>query len=207
MGDEAPQSPSPSSSPTESSPTTKLPSASGCYFKQPAASTKCGGPFSEWERDTWGEQNADSGANEASCMARQSGHDAYCGVSTEWLYVAGGAQNGDASPSPTSIVSDALLDFVPLPCAWQQDLRSASGATFEGAKIRSDGGVELCKDCAQRCYAQMRDCVGFVMEPYSNDRPLLGKCTYFLRIDKIESAENNHMFALTAAAEVNVLTT
>jgi len=158
------------------------------------------------ERDTWGEQNANSGANEASCMARQSGHDAYCGVSTEWHYVAGGAHNGDASPSPTSTVSDALLDFVPLPCAWQQDLRSASGATFEGVKIRSDGGVELCKDCAQRCYAQMRDCKGFVLEPYSKSNPEVGKCTYFSRIDKIQSANEEDTLALATAAEVTGLT-
>merc|ERR1719356_558476 len=72
------------------------PSSPGCYFKQPAASSKCGGPFPEWERDTWGETNANSGATEAECMARKAGHDAYCEVSTEWFF------GGATTPSPSS---------------------------------------------------------------------------------------------------------
>merc|ERR1712176_866429 len=59
----------------------------GCYYKQPTASSKCGGPFTEWERDVWGEENAQSSEIEALCKARKDGHDAYCGVTTEWQFV------------------------------------------------------------------------------------------------------------------------
>merc|ERR1712232_646904 len=61
----------------------------GCYFKQPTASTKCDGPFLQWERDDWGMQNANSGASEAACMDRKAGHDSHCGTSTTWKFVAG----------------------------------------------------------------------------------------------------------------------
>lgn len=204
--DEGPPSPSPQSIPAESGPTPTLPSAPGCYFKQLTSSARCGGPFLEWEQDTWGEENAHSSASETSCIGRKSGHDSYCGVSTEWLFVGGGASSTDASAKPSPTSDDVLLDFEPWPCTWQQDLRSLSAATFEGVTIRSDGGVQLCKDCAQRCYAQMHDCVGFVMEPHSSNEPQIGKCTYFSRIDKIKSVENKGTLALTTAAQVDVLT-
>merc|ERR1711933_276460 len=134
-------------------------------------------------------------------MARKLGHDANCGVTTEWHFVG----DGDVSPKPTPRSGDVSLDFEPYPCSWQQDLRSASGATFQGVTIRSDGGVQLCKDCAQRCYAQTRNCIGFVMEPYSNNKLDIGKCTYFSRIDRIESVKNDGTLALTPAVEVDAL--
>eukprot|EP00928_Gymnodinium_smaydae_P055015 TRINITY_DN3867_c0_g1_i7.p1 TRINITY_DN3867_c0_g1~~TRINITY_DN3867_c0_g1_i7.p1 ORF type:complete len:639 (-),score=75.49 TRINITY_DN3867_c0_g1_i7:403-2319(-) len=78
----------PTPTPTKGpSPASGVPTAPGCYFKQPVASTKCGGPFLDWERDAWGEANKNSASSEASCKSRQVGHDEYCGVGSEWLYV------------------------------------------------------------------------------------------------------------------------
>lgn len=43
----------------------------------------------------------------------------------------------------------------------------------------------------------MRDCVGFVFEPYSNsDR---GACTYFSRIDSVETVDSDGILAVTTA--------
>merc|ERR1711879_1024000 len=100
VGATTPAPPPPTSFPTRSptppptpfptrSPTPVTPLPFGCYFKQASASSKCGGPFLEWERDFWGEANANSAASEANCMARKTGHDGYCGVTTEWRFVGG----------------------------------------------------------------------------------------------------------------------
>lgn len=50
-----------------------------------------------------------------------------------------------------------------------------------GDELRTDGGVKLCQDCANRCWNQMPTCVGFVFLGYgmpSGD----GKCTYYSSI-------------------------
>merc|ERR1719356_690257 len=119
----------------------------GCYYKQASASQKCGGPFLEWERDVWGEANADSGTSEENCLARKAGHDAYCGVTTEWRSVGAPptpatAPAPTAAPKPTPTPTaeppgDSLsLSFEPYSCKWKHDLHSMAGATFEGATIR-----------------------------------------------------------------------
>lgn len=66
------------------------PTSPGCYFKQASHSSKCGGPHTEWEKDAWGMQNAESGDSETKCRSRKSGHDSYCEVSSEWLFVPHG---------------------------------------------------------------------------------------------------------------------
>merc|ERR1712187_1005625 len=99
--------------------------------------------------------------------------------------------------------SSSSSRFKPRSCDWADDLQSASGATFEGATIRTDGGVKLCQDCANRCYVQMNICVGFVFEPYSNSES--GPCAYFSRIDFVMTAENDAILALTTPAQFNGL--
>merc|ERR1712014_464274 len=84
--------------------------------------------------------------------------------------------------------------FKPQSCSWADDLQSASGVSLEGATIRTDGGVKLCQDCANRCYVQMNNCVGFVFEPYSNSES--GTCTYYSRIDLVRTADNDDILAL-----------
>merc|ERR1712151_498329 len=178
-------------------PPTKLPS--GCYYKQDSASSKCAGPFLEWERDFWGEANANSGASEEDCMARKTGHDGYCGVTTEWRFV-GGAE----TPAPeheittTAPFGDSSFRPEPYPCNWRNDLQFAVGATFEGATIRTDYGVSACQDCTQRCFFQIGDCVGIVYEPYSSGNR--GKCTYFSRIGAVKTADTDDILALTTSA-------
>jgi len=211
--------PDPNPTPVPTAPTL----APGCYLKQPTASSKCGGPYLEWERDTWGEANAQSATSEAACHSRKAGHDAYCECSTEWLYVfadtttsmAASATTTTAttttasatSTTATTSVGDASsLDFEPWSCVWQHDLRSAAGAALEGATIRTDHGVALCRDCAQRCYAQMTDCVGLVWEPSLDSSPQVGKCTYFSRIDDVKAADKSAIFALTTSARLDGLT-
>jgi len=85
-----PVDPQPAPSPTPRPPPgTPSPLEPGCYFKQSTGSEKCDmpEPVLSWARDTWGEENENSGASESDCMARKSGHDEYCEVTTEWLYV------------------------------------------------------------------------------------------------------------------------
>merc|ERR1712048_106256 len=108
------------------------------------------------------------------------------------------------TPTTTSPGLSSSLSFEQYPCKWERDLQSMAGATFEGATIRADGGVSVCQDCAQRCFAQMAStCVGFKFEPYSNnDR---GKCTYFSRIDSLKVSDNNDQLALTTVAKINEL--
>merc|ERR1712151_854500 len=186
-GGAAGPTPPPTPFPTRS-PTPPTPLAPGCYYKQALASSKCPGPFLDWERDVWGEANANSGASQEDCMARKAGHDEYCAVSTEWRFVP-------SAPTPAPIGDSSAVSFKPQPCNWEDDLHSAAGTNFEGATIRTDGGVRICQDCAQRCFAQMSDCVGFVFEQYSNsDR---GTCTYFSRIDSLRIVTNGNIFALT----------
>merc|ERR1719356_1762977 len=94
----------PTPAPTPLPPSSLLP---GCYFKQPEASTRgCGGPFLQWERDAWGEANVNSRASEAACLGRKQGHDAYCEVITEWLFVPMPLPKQIPTPVPT-IVSES----------------------------------------------------------------------------------------------------
>merc|ERR1711879_192271 len=86
----SPTSRSPTPPPTQfptHSPTPPTLLSPGCYYKQAMASSKCPGPFLDWERDVWGEANANSGASLENCMARKAGHDGYCEVSTAWRFV------------------------------------------------------------------------------------------------------------------------
>merc|ERR1712187_48217 len=86
---------------------------------------------------------------------------------------------------------------------WESNLQSMVGARFEGSTIRTDGGVRVCKDCAQRCFAQMQDCVGFVFEQDSNsDR---GKCTYFSRIDAVSTVTSDSVLALATSLQFQKL--
>merc|ERR1711920_294531 len=139
-------------------------------------------------------------------MARKSEHDGYCGVTTEWRFVGGVATPAPEPETTTKTTTtaqsgDSSSDSFrpePYPCNWNRDLQSAVGATFEGATIRTDHGVRACQDCAQRCFLQIGDCVGFVFEPYSRgDR---GKCTYFSRIGHVKTADGDDILALTTAA-------
>jgi len=186
-------------------PTPMPPLPPGCYYKQPSAAPKCGGgPFFEWERDVWGEANANSGTSKDDCLARKPGHDSYCEVSTEWRFVGASlAPAPSTMPTTTALPSgsDSSPSFEPHACNWADDLHSASGATFEGATIRTDGGVKLCQDCANRCYVQMNNCMGFVFEPYSNSDS--GTCTYYSRVDLVRTADNLDILALTTPAQFN----
>merc|ERR1712048_208919 len=83
------------------SPTPPTPLAPGCYYKQALASSKCPGPFLDWERDVWGVANANSGASQEDCMARKAGHDEHCEVSTEWRFVASAPTAAPFTPPPT----------------------------------------------------------------------------------------------------------
>jgi len=65
------------------------PNKPGCYFRQPTKSVLCGGPFTDWTRDTWGEQHQQSGESEERCLAQKDGHDAYCKTKTTWMFVSG----------------------------------------------------------------------------------------------------------------------
>jgi len=51
----------------------------------------------------------------------------------------------------------------------------------------------------------MADCVGFVLEPYLDNNPQYGKCTYFSRIDNIEAASSANTLALTTVVEFDGL--
>jgi len=60
-------------------------------------------------------------------------------------------------------------------------LHRCDGKAIAGDVIRTDGGVDRCKDCAERCWAQMRNCIGF------NDLGG-GRCTYFSSISSLKAA-------------------
>merc|ERR1712176_334758 len=170
--------------------------APGCYLKQSEASPReCGGPFLDWARDVWGEANANSAVSEVACLSRKEDHDAYCEVSTEWLFVG---TSSTLMPEDTSSISFAS--------SFCMDLRKATGATFQGAIILIDDDVDLCRDCAQRCFFEMIDCVGFVLEPKYDNNPQFGQCTYFSRIDSIKSTNNLGIVAFTTAAQSDGLT-
>jgi len=107
--------------------------------------------------------------------------------------------------SPTAGQTLALDAFVADPCGagWPErkgrsgiPLLSANGVTFQGATIRTDGGVRLCEDCAARCWLQMAQvpCVGFV-------RTKSWQCTYFSRIDSVVE-EGGDPTAVTTAPHV-----
>eukprot|EP00928_Gymnodinium_smaydae_P064950 TRINITY_DN4816_c0_g1_i1.p1 TRINITY_DN4816_c0_g1~~TRINITY_DN4816_c0_g1_i1.p1 ORF type:complete len:1034 (-),score=94.12 TRINITY_DN4816_c0_g1_i1:368-3340(-) len=72
-----------------------------------------------------------------------------------------------------------------LPCASAGDnqIFAAEGLTFQGAEIRTDRGLTLCKDCAARCQLQMpKECIGFAFTKWKDgDR---GECTYYRSIDR-----------------------
>merc|ERR1712048_891772 len=108
------------------------------------------------------------------------------------------------TPTTTSPGLSSSLSFEQYPCQWERDLQSMAGATFEGATIRADGGVSVCQDCAQRCFAQMqRTCVGFRFEPSSDSNR--GTCTYFSRIESIQISDNIESLALTTTAQFDGL--
>merc|ERR1712176_1249850 len=115
----SPPTHSPTSPPATRSPTPPTPLSPGCYYKQAMASSKCpgSGPFLDWERDVWGEANADSGASLENCLARKTGHDGYCEVSTEWRFVP-------SSPAPAAPGDSSSPSFKPQPCNWGDDLHS-----------------------------------------------------------------------------------
>lgn len=128
--------------------------APGCYLKQSEASPKeCGGPFLEWERDFWGEANANSGASEASCLARKARHDAYCEVSTEWLFVDTLSEVTPASLAPGCYLKQSEVS--PKDCGgpfleWERDVwgeaNADSGASEEsclGRKANHDAYCEV----------------------------------------------------------------
>merc|ERR1712151_12545 len=89
---------------------------------------------------------------------------------------------------------------------WCMNLRAAAGFEFQGAIIRTDINVDLCRDCANRCLSQMVDCVGFVLEPKYDNNPQFGSCTYFSRIDSIKATNNLGIVAFTTAAQSDGLT-
>merc|ERR1719356_1100310 len=125
----------PTPAPTPLPPSSLLP---GCYFKQPEASTRgCGGPFLQWERDAWGEANVNSRASEAACLGRKQGHDAYCEVITEWLFVPMPLPKQIPTPIPTPSFTStspfasggtSSISFETSKC---MGLHSAAGATFQ----------------------------------------------------------------------------
>merc|ERR1719482_673936 len=81
----------------------KLPTAPGCYYRQPAVGNgNCTGPFVEWTRDDWGKQHANSDANQTSCLKRKEAHDPHCGTTTEWLFVQAAATATPTTGAPTA---------------------------------------------------------------------------------------------------------
>merc|ERR1712232_889717 len=81
------------------------------------------------------------------------------------------------APSPSAFTADPCGQSRP----WNDiSIQSALGMTFRGVTIRTDGGVDLCKDCAVRCWLQMRGlCAGLAWEEGQR------RCTYFSRIDGV----------------------
>merc|ERR1712187_339487 len=101
------------------------------------------------------------------------------------------------APSPAPPPTNSDSNFIPHPCGaeseWKSQMMYASGLSFEGERIRTDGGVRVCSDCDQRCFLQAQDtCVGFIFEfegsgdPFSSSS--YGSCTYFSRIDRTISS-------------------
>merc|ERR1719336_2264074 len=69
---------------------------------------------------------------------------------------------------------------------WPGDpqLFSSSNLSFAGGVIRVEADVNLCTDCAARCYLEMQSCIGFAFVPLiESDR---GACTYFSSITTVE---------------------
>lgn len=89
----------------------EVPSSPGCYFKHlTLASSKeeCLGN-TEWTRDTWGEENKNSGACEEACKARKDGHDRHCNISSEWFFVPCQSPNCKFCYIPTADTSGTGL--------------------------------------------------------------------------------------------------
>jgi len=86
---QASTTPSPTST-TAARPAPPAPNKAGCYFWSPAKSAvaECGGPFTDWTRDAWGEKHKESGESKAKCLARKDGHDAHCKIKSTWIFVA-----------------------------------------------------------------------------------------------------------------------
>lgn len=116
------------------------------------------------------------------------------------------------SPAPTPAVVTPVPTIGPTsqwlsnPCGsqkpWSGDpqLLAKRDSRFVGVKMRSDGGVGMCVDCAARCYLQMQsECVGFVFAP-SDDFQDVGSCTYFSSITGLEAASGTQ--AVTTSAHV-----
>merc|ERR1712137_1229116 len=79
-------------------------------------------------------------------------------TSTQWPSVFTPTTATSTSITKLSGGPSISSSFEPRSCNRADDLHSASGAAFEGATIRTDGGVKLCQDCANRCYVQMNNC-------------------------------------------------
>merc|ERR1712151_339374 len=90
------------------------------------------------------------------------------------------------TPLPTSAATLEDSQFTPPPCgndAWKADLAYATSLSFEGAEIRTDGGVRLCQDCAERCWRQMDDCKAVVFKPHHVGGEH-GTCTFYSSITR-----------------------
>eukprot|EP00929_Paragymnodinium_shiwhaense_P107893 TRINITY_DN74236_c0_g1_i1.p1 TRINITY_DN74236_c0_g1~~TRINITY_DN74236_c0_g1_i1.p1 ORF type:complete len:880 (-),score=173.58 TRINITY_DN74236_c0_g1_i1:314-2890(-) len=88
-------------------------------------------------------------------------------------------------------------------------LQRAAAHKLTGTEIRTDGGVRICEDCAQRCALQQPStCKGFAFTPTTADGSS-GKCTYYSRIDDIVAAEDSDVAIVLAehiaAAQVKLL--
>jgi len=60
-------------------------------------------------------------------------------------------------------------------------------------EIRTDGGLKVCQDCAQRCVLQMpNSCKGFSFTATSADGES-GSCTYYSSIDGMAAAGENEV--------------
>merc|ERR1711972_351032 len=77
------------------------------------------------------------------------------------------------------------------PCtyrSWPTGMYKCAVAGFEGTVIRSDPPMDLCVDCASRCWFQMRNCVGFTTSSSVGQR---GVCTYYSAITGVRDGPAN----------------
>lgn len=109
------------------------------------------------------------------------------GECTYYSSITGVVEEGAASLRAV-VKESSLPALLPPPCEahtcpnrndWPKSTELCSIKSFSGTVIRSDVGVRMCNDCAERCWFQMSDCVGFETDA-EGDEP--GTCTYYSSI-------------------------
>jgi len=172
-----PTTPIPTTTPEATPTQTPVPPTRG----SPLHPQKCGGTFVGSDGSTYTCQHAIDNGWARNCAVVSGWTNAQC-------FVDMAVPVKPTPPAPTRVAATAQVS--PDPCSasspWQGERRlvSVEGFSLEGLTIRSDACLEMCKDCATRCWLQTLGCVGFAWErPPSCGR--LGKCTYYSRIDNV----------------------